>query len=358
MDCACTQGGGCDFDLTCVDGFCKNIDGATSSNDDGVDDGSAGDDQPGDGSGVGTDTMGGSTAAVDGGSSDDGIKLDVGDPSDVGSGPCTETGCRRIDMLFAIDSSLSMIEEVQALSATNSFNEIVAQLAAINCGDIEYRIGLTNDNDGGFIGSGAMGHPWFDSNEMTPAEIAAGFNAAASTVVTGGTPIACEHVLTSAVGLLEGDTTGFLRDDALLVLVLVTDVDDYGYYDQQGFGGPCDGFLCTQPVTPVEDLYDALVVLKNGEPEALAGIVVAGDPMVMEGSNLCGQPASCCGPPGGLECGQAMHAPRLYDFASMQVGSNGVTLDICEGAGELPGLLEDALGGDIDLACQAYEPEG
>ena len=249
-----------------------------------------------------------------------------------------------------------MIEEINALSATASFAQIIDAIDGVNCGEIEYRIGLTNDNDGGFIGSG--GRDWFDSNDMSAMEIATAFNAAAGTVLgNGGTALGCEHVLSSSVATLALDTTGFLRPEALLVLVLVTDVDDYGAYDQMGAGGPCDAMLCTEPVQAVPDILTNLITLKGGDPNSVSAIVVAGDPTVTAGMNLCQQPASCCGS-GGLECSQALHGTRLYEFAAMLPGTNGVTVDICQGADQLPSAIEMALGSDIDLACQTYEPEG
>ncbi|MEM9453373.1 MAG: hypothetical protein AAGF11_04290 [Myxococcota bacterium] len=328
--CLCTGGGSCDPGLSCVEGLCSSGDATGPGN---------GSSNPGSGDET-SDT-----------------KLDV-NSDDIPGGSC-KTGCSQIDMLFAIDSSLSMTEEIQALSASQAFSAIVEDLEGLNCGEIEYRIGLTNDNDGGFIGFGANGNPWFDSNEMSPEEIAAGFTAAAATVLgNGGTAIGCEHVLSSSLSALGLDTTGFLRPDALLVLVLITDVDDYGYYDQAG-SGFCEGLpvnLCATMPQPVDALYDQLVTLKGGDAEALAAIVVAGDPGVTEGMNLCGQPASCCG--NGLECGQAHHAPRLWDFAQMQVNTNGFTGHICDGAAQVPLLIQDALSNNIDLACQAYEPAG
>lgn len=331
--CPCTGGGACDPGLTCDAGTC--VDGSATSGPSPMTNGT---------------TIGG-TADEDSGD----IKLDVG-ADDLPVGPCMKTGCTRVDMLFAIDSTASMNEEIAALSASQSFSAIVDALEDLNCGGIEYRIGLTNDNDGGFIGSG--GQPWFDSNEMTADEIASAFTIAASTVLgSGSTPVGCEHVLGSSVSALALDTTGFLRPDALLVLVLVTDVDDYGAYDQMGFGGICDGFLCTETPQPIQALYDNLVTLKGGDPAGVAAIVVAGDPTVTEGMNTCGQPASCCGMGLG-ECAQAHHATRLYEFAAMLEGTNGYTGDICNGAAMIPVLIQDALGNDIDLACQTYEPPG
>jgi hypothetical protein len=334
--CRCTDGGACDSGLECHDGVCVDADGTGGG--------------PGPTSLTGDDDPG----TADGGSSDDGIKLDVG-ASDLPFGPCKETGCTQVDMLFALDSSLSMSEEIQALAASQAFTAIVHDLEELNCG-VDYRIGLTNDNDGGFISTAAV--PWFDSNEMTADEIASAFSSSANTVLgTGGTAIGCEHVLSSSLATLALDTTGFLRPDALLVLVLITDVDDYGYYDQMGFGGFCNGFLCTEVPQPVANIYDSLVTLKGGTPEAVAAIVVAGDPTITEGLNSCGQPATCCGVGLG-ECGQAHHAPRLYEFAAMLTGSNGFTGNICNGAQQIPLLIQEALTNDIDLACQTFEPEG
>jgi len=360
VDCACTAGGGCDLDYTCIDGFCRNLNDISDGADDGVDDGA--DDGEGTGGGDNTAPTTGSTmstsSADSGGEtndpddSGDGLILDVGP-----TGKCVRNGCSQIDLLFAIDGTGSMVEEVAALSANQAFTEIVMALADVNCGGIDYRIGLTNDNDIGFLGSGANGNPWFDSQEMTEAEISAAFNSATANLGAGATPIGCEHVLASATDLLDGDATGFLRPDALLVVVLITDVDDHGYYDQVGFGGLCDGFLCTQTPAVVSEMYDTLVGLKGGEPEALATIVVAGDPGIQAGANTCGQPATCCGVGLG-ECAGAHHAPRLYEFADLQAGPNGVALNICDGAAQIPDAIEAALNGDIDLACQTFEPEG
>ncbi len=365
LDCMCMPGQGCDPGLTCVGGFCRDDDGGTtgggtasataSETQSPTSDPTSADSDP-----SATDSGVDTTTGSESGEDTMELKLDVGSASDLPIGRCTETGCKAVDMLFALDSSLSMSEEIQALAASQAFSAIIEDLEGLNCGNIEYRIGLTNDNDGGFIGWN--GKPWFDSTEMTAQEIAAAFSAAANTVLgNGGTAIGCEHVLSSAADLLASDNTGFLRDDALLVLVLVTDVDDYGYYDQLGWEGctgglcPCN-LLCATSGQPVQTIHDNLVALKGGDAAGVSAIVIAGDPSVPAGANFCGQPASCCG--NGLECGQAHHAPRLWEFADLQTGSNGYTANICAGAQQVPAAIQDALENNIDLACQAFEPEG
>ncbi|HET6585460.1 MAG TPA: hypothetical protein VFG69_18505, partial [Nannocystaceae bacterium] len=262
-----------------------------------------------------------------------------------------ENGCQRVDMLFVLDSSASMIEERQALAATNAFTAIVDTLAGINGGGIEYRIAVSDDKDGGYeVPPGWSGDPWFDSTELTVDEIADAFNGAVGQI-SGEPAIGCEHVLTSAVDLLDGDGSGFVRDDALLVLVLVTDVDDYGAYDQQG-GNSC-GIGCATAPSPVATLLGTLVDgVKGGQEGSVAAIVVAGDPTVNDGLNFCGQPGSCgCTQ---LDCA-IFHADRLWELTD-SLGVNGYAADLCTVA--VPDAVETALTASIDLACQNFEPEG
>jgi hypothetical protein len=320
--CPCTTGGSCDPGLDCFSGIC-------------VDPNASG--------GGGASSSGGGIGGI--GSSGTG-----------GQQNCEE-GCQKIDVLFAVDHSASMNEEIAALSASQSFTEIVNQLAAVNCGDIEFRVGLTDDNDRGFIvPSGWSGTvPWFDSAEMAIGAIATSFNGAANTLLGGpATATGCEHVLTSTTRLLQNDATGFIRDDALLVLVLITDVDDYGDYDQNTFLAQtaCAGFGCDIPPPPLNTLHSDLLALKNGDEKGLAAIVVAGDPDVTAGSNMCSQPGSCAGGSGFL----AFHADRLWAFAGLLFGANGYVADICAGAQSVPGAIQSAFDGDIDLACKGFEP--
>jgi hypothetical protein len=348
--CACTDGNGCDPGLSCFGGTCSPVGGDDSgddsvtvgtgaSNSNSATQGSAADDPTAD------DDADSTIGPITTDGTDDGPKLDVG--SDETGLP--GSGCQRVDMLFVLDSSGSMIDERQALAAQGAFTSIVETLSGINGGGIEYRIGVSDDKDGGFETWG--GDPWFDSTELTVDEMAIAFNGAVGQI-NGEPPLGCEHVLTSAVDLLDGDASGFVRDDALLVLVLVTDVDDYGAYDQvnqciQGFG-------CTTVPDPVEDLLGRLVDnVKGGQMEGVAAIVVAGDPSVVGMENFCGAPASCgCG--GGGDC-DVFHATRLYELTD-SLGTNGYAANLCDVA--VPDAVEMALTASIDLACMNFEPEG
>src|SRR5690606_14849465 len=144
--------------------------------------------------------------------------------------------------------SASMAEEPAALAATGSFTQVITTLEGLNGGGIDYRIGATDGDDHGFlVPPGWLGpEPWFEPSVLTPVEIANAFNGAVGQVGgIGGAATGCEHVLTSATDLVDGDVSGFVREDALLVLVLLSDVDDYGAYDQMG-GNTC-GLGCTTP---------------------------------------------------------------------------------------------------------------
>ncbi len=359
--CKCTAGGGCDPGLTCASDTCVDLGSVGTDTSSGgapttggtVDAGSASDTQTATSAPTTTDvSTSTSTGTSDATSTDSGPKLDVGVETTTGQ---PVVGCTKIDMLFVLDGSGSMIEERGALGAINAFTDIVDTLSNLN-GDIDYRIAVTTDNDDGYVNpNNCWDQPnkWIDSVGNTPAAVAKSFNCA----VTGfgnnnfEAALGCEHVLTSAVDLLDGDASGFVRDDALLVLVMVTDVDDYGAYDQIG-GNTC-GVGCNTKPPPLAGLYQRLVdKVKGGKPDGVAAIVIAGDPTVNNGMNFCSQPGSCgCN---GLDCG-VFHADRLYDFTTM-LGTNGYAADLCAGTQAVPKAVKTALTESIDLACMKFDP--
>jgi hypothetical protein len=363
--CQCTPGGGCDPELSCIDGVCVLLPGDSNSStapgtesDSATDSDSDPSTDPSATNAMTSLTTSASTSADDTtdttDATDDGPVLDVGNAD---TGP-PKSGCTAMDILFVLDSSGSMIEERQALAATNAFTQIITTLDGINGGGVDYRIGVTDDNDHGFFTPAGWvePNPWFESTELDTMAMANAFNGA----VTGinnvpATPAGCEHVLTSATDLLVGDGTGFVREGALLVLVLVTDVDDYGAYDQVG-GHSCGDFFpgCgTPPANTPEEIADILLTtVKGGLAGSVAGVVVAGDPNVLDGVNFCDQPGSCgCN---GADCG-VFHADRLWAFVDA-VGDTALASDLCNVT--VPMAVQSALADNIDLACMNLEPEG
>ncbi len=349
LDCACTPGGGCDPGLSCAGETCILLDNATSGQPSTAGPSTSTDPSAGVTSMPSTATSSTSSDSAD--TSGGGLLLDVGN-GETGIGPTS--GCQAIDILFALDSSGSMIEERAALAATNAFSQILVTLEGLNGGGIDYRVGRTTANDHGFLTP--LGwlepDPWFDSTTTELELMSLAFNGAAGQI--GGLPApptGCEHVLTSAVNLLVADTTGFVRDDALLVLVLVTDVDDFGDYDQ--LDQCIAGFGCTTPPSDLAAMQSLLVdTVKGGQEDGVAVLTVAGDPTVDGGVNFCGAPASCgCN---GADC-DVFHATRLYEFAEM-LGEQGITADLC--GANIPMVVETVLTESIDQICQDFEPAG
>lgn len=262
------------------------------------------------------------------------------------------SGCGKIDVLFAIDGSASMFAERMALAAADKFVEVADALAALH-GGIDYRIGITTDSDDQFIGAGCWQEPepWIASAGHTSMETAASFKCAMGLFGQDDlmAPMGCEHVLTSAVDLLDPDMQGFLRPDALLVVVLVTDVDDYGAYDQVG-GNSC-GLGCATMPTPVGDLVSRLQGVKDGQAAAVTALVLAGNPALSPGLDACDRPGSCgCD---GFDC-DVFHADRLYEFADM-LGDRGGTHDLCEGSSSLIKAIKTGLTDVVEPACAQFD---
>ena len=355
VTCPCTSGGACDSGLVCLSNLCVDPGSDTTQGSSPTTTATTTTAGPGsesqsasEASTTGTTST---TSPTNSSSGDEGPKLDVG--VDTTTGLPVE-GCRKIDMLFVLDGSGSMIEERQALSAVNAFTDIVTTLANLN-GEIDYRIAVTTDNDDGFVNpNNCWDQPnkWIDSVGNTPPDVAKAFNCAVSGFGnnTFEASVGCEHVLTSAADLLTTDKSGFLRKDALLVLVMVTDVDDYGAYDQIN-GNNC-GIGCGTPPPPLPTLVQKLVAAKNNDIAGVAAIVIAGDPALNGGMNFCGQPGSCgCN---GIDCG-VFHADRLYQFTDM-LGANGYAADLCKGTKTVPEAVKTALTEKIDLACMKFDP--
>lgn len=369
--CPCTSGGGCDPGLSCIDGICvlfgdtnSSTASASGTDSDAESESASESDSDSDSDSDPSATTSPSSTATTASTSadttdtndatDDGPLLDVGGAD---TGP-PKSGCTAMDILFVLDSSGSMIEERQALAATNAFTQIITTLDGINGGGVDYRIGVTDDNDHGFFTPAGWvePNPWFESSELDTMAMANAFNGAVAGINNvPATPTGCEHVLTSATDLLVGDNSGFVREDALLVLVLVTDVDDYGAYDQVG-GHTCGDFFpgCGTPPsnTPAEIADILLNTVKGGLEGSVGAIVVAGDPNVLDDYNFCMQPGSCgCN---GVDCG-VFHATRLWAFVDA-VGPTALAADLCDVT--VPMAVQSALADNIDLACMNLEPEG
>lgn len=312
----------------------------------------------------GTDGTGttSATAGTDSGAGDSGPKFDVGNP-DMG----VATGCNKIDFLFVIDSSESMFDNQQNLVA--SFPGFVdAMRGAVQADDWHVMVvdtdaqwnGAYCENACQTLGScpgaesfpcdpppatelcdivlgGGIVAPYGEGTENAPCPVPAGKRYLDATVADLEESFACiakvgidgadtERPMAAAATAVSPERTGpgecnegFLREDAILVVTIITDEEDAGSPD------------------PVQTYVDAIVAAKNGDPKAVVvlGIVPDGDLP----NPVCGQ--------------EAVPAPTLASFVAGFPQSSRAS--VCEA--DYGPFLESAVG-IIDQACDDFVPPG
>ncbi|HWB79882.1 MAG TPA: hypothetical protein VG755_33185 [Nannocystaceae bacterium] len=224
-----------------------------------------------------------STSSESSSSEDDGtVVLDVASHSDLGGAPLA---CRAIDFLFVVDDSGSMDPYQQALVA--SFPGFIAgiedalatvdgvHVAVTTSDSYVYNtpectwIGSSIVRTGGEASSNATCGPYAEGhNYMTEADDLGERFACAARVGTGGDPI--ERPMNAVVDAMRDATpgthpcnAGFIRDDARLVVLVITDEYD-GPDDPEG-----DGSLGTP-----QSWYDAVVAAKGGLASNVAVVVL------------------------------------------------------------------------------------
>lgn len=191
--------------------------------------------------------------------------------------------CGRVDLLFVIDNSASMAEEQAALVA--SFPGFIAGIESILGAETDYHVGVVTTDDsefnrvgcrhigalvtqtGGAQSSDAVCGPFAAGDAfMTPADPLDDAFSCAAKVGTAGSGLErpMDAVMSSLLaddgnlGLCNAD---FLRDDALLVLTIITDEED----DGGSRGGP-------------QAWFDAVVEAKGGDPSRVVALSLLGRP--------------------------------------------------------------------------------
>ena len=248
--------------------------------------------------------------------------------------------CKRVDLLFVIDNSDSMLAEQQNLIA--SFDAFVSGIQDNLDEANDYHVGVvTSDayalNEEGCREIGALvtrssaGEcgPFSEGRFITLAdELEPSFTCAAA---VGGGGDNDEHQLEAAIraigpelGQVGGCNEGFSRDDALLVLVLITDEDDGGGALPGSPGGPAQWF---DQIVARKGVETNVVVL------ALAGVL----------PNACDD----------LPDESAQVAFRIEDF--VEAFTFGEMGDVC--SSDYGPFFADALA-LIHDACLGFTPEG
>ena len=267
----------------------------------------------------------------------------VGNGSGNGSGNGTgggdaSAGCTKMDILFIVDNSGSMEEEQTNLA--QNFPKFIDVLNNYMTGagvPLDYHVGLTTTSlsegappipipiplpmgDDGALhdqASCGMTRPWIERTDNDPA----GQFSCVAKVGTDGS--GHEQPLSAAKLALndriaDGKNAGFLRPDALLAVVILTDEDDQST-DASSMDIPVDQFIAN---------FDTV---KSGH-DRWATAVIAG-------------PTACMS-----TFGNAEEAVRLKDYV-MKTGKQAVFSSICDG--DLAKSLGDALM-TFTAACDSF----
>lgn len=268
--------------------------------------------------------------------------------------------CQKMDLLFVVDDSGSMGEE-QANLASNfpQFAEVLQQYMVEGGLPLDFRVAVTTTgrdityttvvtvppipgippippisttqsemgDDGAFRQECGMTRRWL---ERTDPAMATTFSCAANVGVEGPgweMPLQASQLALSAP-MINGMNSGFLRDDALLAIVYLTDENDCSRRDNNftlATAAPCT----SEPVQSWVDFFDDL----KGGRGRWATAVIAG-------------PTNC-----ESDFGSAVAAPRMQEFVTL-TGSNAVFSSICEG--NLAPALASALD-TFQAACDTFQ---
>ena len=318
------------------------------------------------------DEGGGNEGADDDGADDEGgsMLFDVGS-NDPGDDPSVDTGCHKIDFLFVIDNSGTMGAYQQQL--VGSFPGFIDEIEASTGGGDDYHV-MVVDTDAwgrcdtagwagydpgdetcnGYVestmfdecdrvrGAGVVhpagvaasnqpcapagGHRYMVSGDPDPA---ATFGCMAQVGTAGHQEELVMDSLRAAISppLVDagGCNAGFLRDDALLVIVIIADEAD----------GPGDVDTATSTGGP-GDWYDDVVARKSSPDD----IVVV---------SLIHDPAGACAKPE-----PAFDGGNIAAFTAM-FGAQGHIGGICDA--DYAPVFAQAVG-IVDEACDEFEPPG
>jgi hypothetical protein len=289
------------------------------------------------------------------------VRADAGPPSDA---PPAEA-CTKMDILFVVDNSGSMMEEQRNL-ATNfpEFARILDEYRVRTGEPLDYRVGVTTTardiftrqlgiispvpstdppDNGVFRRARNMTRSWIETSD---AERRTLLQSVADVGIAGSgieMPLDAARLALSSQLETGKPNAGFIREDALLAVVFVTDEEDCSRNDgrtrqsyiQVGLGD-VETVVCGTLDEPsvFVDFFDQL----KGDRKRWATAVIAGDG---QGSRSCNS-----------EFGDAVDAARLKQFVA-ETGENAIFRSICDG--DLAPALKDALD-TFQAACEGLPP--
>lgn len=264
---------------------------------------------------------------------------------DVDDGPPDSAGCTKVDLLFVLDNSHSMATKQGAM--IESFPVFMADLYATLDSADSYHVGVvTTDayvfnsaecqelgalvaSTGGNYSSMSVCGPYSGGTYMTEDEdLSASFACAAQVGIEGSLDERPIEAMLEALGPThaQGCNAGFRREDALLVLVIITDEEDDHtelFNEPQGSpGDPADWFAAVEEIVGVEQNAVVLTIC-GGHPDDACGFVD----------------------------GAAEDSPRLRGFT--QMFTHAYLGDIC--VANFGPFFEEAVA-VVDVACENFTP--
>ncbi len=285
-----------------------------------------------------TDTTAGPANTTDAESSGDtmpAVPPIIFDLGEIPEAPFFEGACGEVDFLFVIDNSGSMGDEQNTLVA--NFPAFITGIQQTLEGVDSYHVGVVTTDTyshnipgcqnlsslvvetGGFDSSMMACGPYADGdNFMTENDdLATAFSCAAQIGTDGSALERPMQAVVEAVTEVDGGpgqcNEGFMREDALLVIVIITDESD------------------TDSIGDSQSWFDDVVNAKGGIPENVVVLSIINSPMGMCGFDL---------------------AVEIGAFTDL-FGVNGFQADICQA--DYEPFFQEAIG-VIDIACDNFIP--
>ncbi|MCL4228273.1 MAG: hypothetical protein KJZ91_27725 [Myxococcales bacterium] len=287
---------------------------------------------------------------------DDGVQPDAGQHTGGDGGgeqPASEQ-CRKMDIIFVIDDSGSMEQEQTNLRTNFPMFASVLNSYQISTGEqLDYRAAVTTTGvtasgtqvlpppfstslpfnqtgqDGRFRQVSGMTRPWLERDDPNMAQT---FGQAATVGING--PGLEMQLRAMELAIQPSTNPGFVRDDALLGIVILTDEDDCSFRQSSGITiNSLEGCVGTPGIPAPTEFLSALDQVK-GDRGRWAAAIIAGQ-------------TSCTS-----SFGDAVEGVRLKQFQAASPG-NVVFGDIC--AGNLQGALTQALD-TFQAACDNFPP--
>lgn len=293
------------------------------------------------------------------------------DATDLPEGPDAAPGaCDKMDILFVIDNSGSMDQEQDNLAANfPMFAQLIEDYTNSAGMQLDYHVGVTTTdrdyssiqiipgnpptnfpgssgtgNNGKLLTKGTgpdcgMPRKWLQRGDQ---DVVGKFSCIAKQGTSGSPDEMPLDAMKLALVDRMADTgpngnSGFLRPDALLAIVFLTDEEDCSLYDPSvTYNFNLGPFCSVAPLGAVEKFVQAVDQVKGGERGRWAVAAIAGP-----------GPGKCSSPYGGAD-----EATRLKQFTQM-VGNNAVFSSICDA--NLAGSLTAAFD-KFSAACESFPP--